>query len=96
MARYKAKAKIALPDGIKEEGEEFTSDLVPGKKWQPLDKEAKDAVKARAFVTAPGAKDPQPDLATKAENERLKAALAEANAQIEALTAPPVVEPPAA
>jgi hypothetical protein len=96
MARYKALAKIPLPSGMVEVDEEFTSDLVPGTNWKPLDKEARDAVKARAFVKAPGSSAPQPDLATKAELDATKAALAEALAQVEALTAPPVNDPPAA
>lgn len=46
-AGYMALERIALPTGLVEKGEKFGSDLVPGRAWKPIDKEAKDAVKAR-------------------------------------------------
>lgn len=91
MARYSAKGKLYNGVRIVEEGEEFDSEAVPGLLWKPLDKAARDAVKARAFVSAPGRPPANP--AADAEVAALKAQLAEAQAQIEALTAPPVAPP---
>jgi hypothetical protein len=45
MARYRATEYIP---GLAVEGAEFESDLVPGLAWEPLDKEARAAVKAVA------------------------------------------------
>lgn len=45
MARYRATAYIP---GLAVEGAEFESDLAPGLAWEPLDKEARAAVKAAA------------------------------------------------
>lgn len=49
MARYRATAFIP---GLAAEGDKFESDLVPGLAWEPLDKEAKDAVKAAEVARA--------------------------------------------
>lgn len=47
MAEYLALERVALNDGVRETGEKFTSDAVPGRAWKPIDKEAKAAVRAR-------------------------------------------------
>lgn len=46
MARYRAKARLFL-SRLVEAGEEFTSDEVPGRNWEPVDADAEAAVKER-------------------------------------------------
>lgn len=53
MARYRAKA-LLFTDRLIEVGEEFESDLQPGRNWEPLDAEAK----AKAEKLPPAAADP--------------------------------------
>lgn len=43
MPRYRALGKLYLRKLI-EPGEEFESDLLPGRNWEPLDDEAREAV----------------------------------------------------
>lgn len=82
MARYRAKSYIP---GLAVEGGEFESDLVPGLAWEPLDKEAKAAVKAaaeaREAMLAPKAPAVDPKIA------ELEAELEIAWAEVEALKA---------
>lgn len=90
-AGYIALERIALPTGLVEKGEKFGSDLVPGRAWKPIDKEAKAAVKARDEARkAEAAPSSDPRVA---ELEAKVAGLEAENAgqaeQIEALTAPP-------
>lgn len=56
MARYRAKAQLFL-DRLIEVGEEFSSSIVPGRNWEPLDDDAKRAVAAQfpSGVVAPPA-----------------------------------------
>lgn len=95
MAEYLALERIVLPSGIVEPNVKFSSDIVPGQAWKPIDKEAKAAVKARDAAKAAAAEAPslaQAD-ARVAELEARVAELETENAaqaeQIEALTAPP-------
>lgn len=44
MARYRAKHPIFIGASLYQVGEEFESDLPPGRNWEPLDDEAKAAV----------------------------------------------------
>jgi hypothetical protein len=90
-AGYIALERIALSTGLVEKGEKFASDAVPGKFWKPIDKEAKAAVKARDDAAKAGAvvsADPRV-----AELERVAAeqaqVIADLQAEVEALTAPP-------
>ena len=75
MARYRAKSYIP---GLAVEGGEFESDLVPGLAWEPLDKEAKAAVKAAAEAR-------EAMLAPKAPADEFEQAWTEAVAECDAL-----------
>lgn len=98
MGRYMALERVALSTGLVEKGAQFESDAVPGRAWKPIDKDAKAAVKARdAAAREVAAPSVDPRVA------ELEAALAEAcgeinrlQSEVEALTAPPADEPPAA
>jgi len=91
-AGYLALERIVLPTGIVEKGEKFGSDLVPGRAWKPIDKEAKAAVKARDEARkasdVPAAEDPRV-AELEARVAELEADIAAKDEQIEALTAPP-------
>ena len=88
MPMYLALARLAMPQGIVEAGEKFASDLVPGKFWKPIDKEAKAAVKARDQAKAAPAGDEQVS-ALEAALAEAKAEINRLQAEIEVLTAPP-------
>jgi hypothetical protein len=95
MARYRATAYIP---GLAVEGAEFESDLVPGLAWEPLDKEAKDAVKATEVARAERIEAAKAALAAKRNKAvpapkvdpkivELEAELEKAWAEVEALKA---------
>jgi len=77
MPRYRAKSYIP---GLAVEGAEFESDLVPGLAWEPLDKEAEAAVKARAEARAAAAVAPAADPKVAELEGELEAAWAEVEA----------------
>lgn len=52
MARYRAKGMIYI-DRLIMPGEEFSSDLVPGRHWEPLDDEAKAKVGTAKLAPEP-------------------------------------------
>jgi hypothetical protein len=59
MARYRAKGMIYI-DRLFTAGEEFSSDLVPGRNWEPLDDEAKAKVSALKLTPEPPSIIPAP------------------------------------
>lgn len=46
MARYRARNLIFIESALYQIGEEFESDLAPGRNWEPIDEEAKAKVAA--------------------------------------------------
>lgn len=96
MATYKARERVALSSGIIEKGQVFASDAVPGNFWEPVDKDAKDAVKQRDLEReAQAAKDAKPSRGDprvhqfQARIVELEAENADLRSQIDDLTAPP-------
>lgn len=67
MARYKAEQALFVGETYVYAGEEFESDLPPGRYWTPLDDAAKQAASARPKHTNPR------DAAIAAEREKRKA-----------------------
>lgn len=58
MANWRAKAQLYVEDRLIEPDEKFSSDLVPGKNWEPLDEPARKAFSERFPSGAPV--DPKP------------------------------------
>lgn len=52
MANWRAKAQLYVDDRLIEPDEEFSSDLVPGRNWEPLDAAARKAFADR-FPSGP-------------------------------------------
>lgn len=53
MARYRADNILFIADRLIEAGEEFESDLPPGRNWHPLDEQAKANKSAMTFPEMP-------------------------------------------
>ena len=64
MALYRAKKELFLDRHIVA-GEQFSSDMVPGRNWEPLDDDAKAAVEARFGENGPTPEPVRPELQTK-------------------------------
>lgn len=69
MPRYRAKAAVYI-DRLILPGEEFSSDMTPGRAWEPLDAEAKAKVAALKPVEASSIVPPAKPMAAIPENWR--------------------------